>query len=368
VNVVHVGSRRDLKEFIELPYEKYADHPVWVPPLRVDEWAQFNPKKNPALEHLEIDLFLARDDGKIVGRVGAIINHRHDDLYGKDVAFFGFFEARDQETAAALLNRVEDWAKEHRRGLIRGPVNPTLNDPCGFQIDAFDSLPYLLTPYSPAEYVDYMEYLGFDKAKDLLAWRVDLVNADWSRLARISERIKRRANIKIRQLDLTRFEQEADTILRIYRASWEHNWGFVAPTDAEFRTAANQMKMILKPSLVRFGDIDGESVAFSVTLPDINQVLKKLNGRLFPTGLIRLLLGRRKISRVRMPLLGVLPEYRKLGIFAPLITESIQSARTFGFTEGECSWTLEDNSDISRAIQATGGTVYKTFRLFQKQV
>ena len=167
---------------------------------------------------------------------------------------------------------------------------------------------------------------------------------------------------------MSRFEQEADTILNIYRASWADNWGFVPPTDAEFRAAAKQMKMILKPSLVRFGDIGGQSVAFSVTLPDINQVLKKINGRLFPTGLIRLLVGRKKISRVRMPLLGVLPEYRKLGIFAPLITESIGSARSFGFTEGECSWTLEDNTDISRAIQATGGNVYKTFRLFQKQI
>ena len=368
MNVVKVGSRGDLRRFIELPYTWYAHHPVWVPPLRLDEWEQFNPRKNPALEHLEIDLFLAYQDQKPVGRVGAIINRRHDELHGSNVAFFGFFEAQNLQTAKHLLHRVEAWAQKRGRDLLRGPTNPTLNDPCGFQIDAFESRPYLLTPYNPPEYIDYVDSLGFVKIRDLFAWEVDLANPKSSQLERIAERIMKRGQITIRQVDMKNFDREVETILDIYTSAWADNWGFVPPSASEFRAAARKMKMILHPSLILFAEIEGQSAAFSVTLPDINQALEKIGGRLFPFGLVRLLLERKKITRNRMPLLGVRPEFRGRGLFAPLITESIRNARSLGHTVGESSWTLEDNTDISRAIQAAGGTLYKTYRIFQKQL
>lgn len=368
MNVVQVGSRRDLRRFIDYPYRRYAGHPYWVPPLRVDEWARFDPKKNPALEHLKIDLFLACDEEVVVGRIGAILNYRHDQYHGDDLAFFGFFEATSAAVADRLFDRVEGWARSHGRSSLRGPVNPTLNDPCGFQIDAFDEQPFILTAYSPPEYIDFVQRCGFTKVKDLLAWKIDFANFDSSRLSKIADRIRVRNQVEIRPLDLKRFDDEAETILDIYRESWAENWGFVPPTVAEFRAVAKQMKMIVRPSLVRFAEIDHRCVGFSVTLPDINQVFKRINGRLFPLGLIRILLGRRHINRARMPLLGVRPEFRRRGIFAPLITDSIRNARRLGFTEGESSWTLEDNHDISTAIEASGSTLYKTYRIFQKQL
>ncbi|MEJ2085781.1 MAG: N-acetyltransferase [Acidobacteriota bacterium] len=368
MNVLQVGSRRDLKRFIDFPYHKYAGHPQWVPPLRLDEWAQFDPRKNPSLEHLRIDMFLACEGSEVRGRIGAILNFRHDQVHGDDTAFFGFFEAADEFVAKRLFDRVAGWARSHGRSWLRGPVNPTLNDPCGFQVDAFDQQPYILTVYSPPEYVEFARRCGFAKVKDLLAWKIDIANCNSSRLSRIAERIRVRNRIEVRPLDLKRFDSEAETILDIYRESWAENWGFVPPTTAEFRAVAKQMKMILKPSLVRFAEIDGRSVGFSVTLPDINQVLKRINGRLFPLGLLQILLTRRKINRLRMPLLGVRPEFRRRGIFAPLITDSIRNARKLGYTEGECSWTLEDNHDISAAIEASGSTQYKTYRIYQKRV
>lgn len=366
MNIVRVRSRSELRAFIEHPYTKYAGHPFWVPPLRVDERAQLDQHKDPFFDHAEMELYLARSQGRVVGRVAAIHDYRHQQVHGEKITSFGFYEADSQECAQLLMARVEDWAQRREDVAVRGPFNPSLNHTAGFQIDAFDRVPFLMTPYSPAEYPEHMQRLEYEKIKDLYAWHLDYSSSIDRRLERIAERVQRQKGMTIRALNMKAFDRELASVLEIMSLAWADNWGFIPPTEREFAQLAKQLKMIVDPKLILFAEIADKTVAFSVTLPDLNQILRKIDGRLFPFGLLRLLLGRKKVDRVRMPLLGVLPEYRGKGLFAPLIMRSIEAARNAGFKTGECSWVLEDNVDMNRAIQALGAHHYKTYRIYQK--
>lgn len=368
MKVEKVESRRDLRAFIDHPYNKYRDHPCWVPPLRIDEWEQFNRRKNPSYDHIDIELFLAIEGKHTVGRVAAIEDHLHQVIHRERVACFGYFEADGLATARCLLETVERWARDRGISRLRGPLNPSLNSTTGLQINAFDEVPFLLTPYTPAEYCEYMEHLGYHKLKDLLAWRIDLSCPPRGTLVKVAERIQRRQGASIRALDMRAYDRETRTILEIQSEAWSDNWGFIPPTRREFAMLSKKMKMILDPELVLFVEVDGETAGFSVTLPDVNQSLMKIGGRLLPFGWWRLLQERKRITRVRMPLLGVRRKHRGKGLFAPLIVESINRARSLGYTSGECSWTLEENHTINQAIKAAGARKYKTYRLYEKDL
>lgn len=368
MKIVRVRSRSELRAFVEYPYTKYANHPFWVPPLRVDERAQLNQKKDPFFDHAEMELYLAKSADRVVGRVAAIHDHLQEQVHGEKVTSFGFYEAADYAVAEMLMSRVEGWARQREDSAIRGPFNPSLNHTAGFQINAFDRMPFLMTPYNPPEYPDQMQRLGYKKVRDLFAWHLDYAGSIDPRLERIADRVQRQKGMTIRHLSMKAFDRELASVLEIMSQAWADNWGFIPPTEREFSQLAKQLKMVIDPKLVLFAEIGGETVAFSVTLPDFNQILRKIDGRLFPFGLLRLLLGRKKIDRVRMPLLGVRPAYRGKGLFAPLIMRSIEAARAAGFKTGECSWVLEDNVDMNRAIEALGAQQYKTYRIFQKLV
>jgi GNAT superfamily N-acetyltransferase len=366
VKIVKVESRSELRAFIDLPYTKYFKHPYWVPPLKIDERAQLDREKDPFFEHAEMDLYLAKSANRVVGRVAAIHDHLHEQVHGEKITSFGFYEAEDPAVAELLMSKVEEWARQRKDTAMRGPFNPSLNHTAGFQIDAFDEVPFLMTPYTPPEYLEHMRLLGYEKTKDLFAWHLDYSVAVDPRLERVAQRVQRQKGMTIRHLDMKAFDRELATVLEILSLAWADNWGFISPTDREFAQLARQLKMVIDPKLVLFAETEGETVAFSVTLPDFNQILRNLNGKLFPFGLVRLLLGRRRIDRVRMPLLGIRPEYRGKGLFAPLIMRSIDAARAAGFKTGECSWVLEDNVDMNRAIETLGAEHYKTYRIFQK--
>jgi GNAT superfamily N-acetyltransferase len=368
VSVIAVNDRRQLKEFVELPYTMYATDPHFVPQLRRDEYRRFEPRHNPFLDHARMTLWLASDNGRTVGRLAAIDDRLHNEVHHEAVTWFGFFEACDAAVGKALLAAVEGHARLQGSRSVRGPVNPSLHEAAGLLVDGFDSAPVALMPYNPPQYESFIEGAGYRKAKDLLAWELDLRDPPPDRIVRLAERVRKRFDIKVRRVDLRKFDQELDILKVIYRSAWEDNWGFVPPTDAEIRQLAVDLRPVVDPELVLFAEMDGQPVACAVTIPDVNQVLRKMNGGLFPFGIVHFLRRASIITRVRMLMLGVLPKYRRLGLYPLLIAEARQRTVRRGYTSAEVGWTLEDNELVNSGIQAAGGRHYKTYRLYEKAV
>jgi len=361
-------TKRAITEFVDHPYRKYRHDKNWVAPLRIGQFELLDARKNPFWAHADKQLFLARRDGEAVGRIAFVDDHAHNHVHGENLAFFGFFEAVDEEVAAALLAAVEDEARAKGRAAVRGPLNPSMNDGSGFQIDAFDEQPYVMMPQNPASYPCWLERAGYAKAKDLYTFYFDNRREIEPRLERIAKRAMQRNEIVIRPADLKEFEREMGILKHLHTTAWEKNWGNVPYSDAEMEHLANEMKMILNPELVIFAEKQGVPIGMAVALPDINQVFSRFNGRLLPTGIFHLLNRKKIIDQARLVMLGVLPEYRNRGMEMLLIYEIVKRAAVNGIVEGECGWTLEDNHGINSAIEAAGGVRNKTYRLFQKEV
>jgi GNAT superfamily N-acetyltransferase len=324
-----------------------------VPPLLIAEREQFDREKNPFYEHARVEFFLARRAGEVVGRIAAIDDDNHNETHDDNLAFFGFFEAEDEDAALALLAKVEGWAHALGRRAVRGPVNPSLNHSAGLLIDAFDSDPFVMMPYNPPEYPRYVESAGYRKTKDLYAWVFEL-GQDISRLGRLAARVRRRHdNLVIRPVNMRRWDEELERFRDLYNRAWERNWGFVRYTDAEFDQLAREFKMILDPELVALAEVDGELAGITVVLPDANQIFKRMRGRLLPFGIFHFLNRKRIIDQVRLPILGVAPEYRNRGFEVAMIHELYGRVIAEGYKRCECSWTLER---------------YKTYRIYQKDI
>ena len=314
-----------------------------------------------------MDLFLAERDGEVVGRVAAIDDDLHNETHGDNLAFFGFLEAADEAAAGALLDHVEGWAKKLGRSTLRGPANPSMNDGAGFQIDAFDTDPYVMMPSNPPEYPGYVERAGFSKVKDLYAWMFDYHKSDFARLHRLAERVRKRYHPVVRIPNLKRhFEAELGVVKHFYNEVWENNWGFVKYTEAEFDHLAAELKLIVDPDVVIFLELGGETVGLALVLPNVNQVFKKMNGRLLPFGVLHYLNRKRIITQARLPILGVVPEHRHKGLELVLIDEVIERTKAKGYLSGECSWILEDNVEMNKGIAAAGAELYKRYRIYQK--
>jgi GNAT superfamily N-acetyltransferase len=367
ISVRPVAGAREFRKFIGYPYERNRGDVHWVPPLRIGESERLTPKKNPFFAHAEVELLLAFRDGRIVGRIAAIDDHRHNETHHDNLAAFGFFEAEDSDTARALLDSVEQWAKQRGRSAVRGPLNPSLNESAGLLIEGFDTDPMLLMPHNPPEYAAFIERAGYSKVKDLYAWLYDLTRRIGPEFERIADRVRSKHRMVVRPFNLTQFAKETARLREIYCGAWENNWGFVPPTDDEFRRLASEMKPILDPKCAVCVEVDGRPVACAVAVPDINQALRGTDGRLFPLGLVRLLGRKRIIDQVRLLLLGVLPEYRSPGLF-PLIIAELQKSLTNNtrYVRAEFSWVLEDNHDINKPVERIGAVRYKTYRIYQK--
>ena len=363
-----IESRGDLKRFIEYPFVRYHDDPHWVPPLLLAERRRFDPRRNPFYEHARIDLFLAYRAGEVVGRIAAIDDDNHNETHNDNLIFFGFFEANDEAAAEALLARVEDWGRRLGRNAVRGPANPSMNDGAGFQIDAFDTEPFVMMPYNPPEYPRYVEALGYRKIKDLYAWLLDAEGGISYKVERLADRVRKRYNPRVRPGNMKRFEEELEILKRIYNEAWERNWGFVRYTEAEFDRLARELKLIIDPEVTLFLELDGEVVGVAIGLPDINQVLKRMRGRLFPFGIFHFLNRKKNIDQGRLPILGIMPEYRNKGLDLLLIHEVFKRGTARGYKRGELSWVLEDNKAMNRSIEASGATLYKTYRIYQKEI
>jgi len=363
--ITPVTTPAQIKEFVELPYTLYATYPHWVPPLRRDEYRRLSRKHNPFLEHAEMDLFVARAHGRVTGRIGAIRDRLHDETHHERVTWFGFFEAEDAETASALLKAVEQRGRERGSTLVRGPANPSLNESAGLLIDCFDEDPSLMMPYNPKAYPGFVEAAGYSKVKDLLAWQID-VTAPNDRIARVADRTMKRHGIVVRPLEMRFFERDLGRMQDVYKLAWEDNWGFVPPTDAELHQLAVDLKPVIDPDMVLFAEMDGKTVACSVTIPNVNQVLKKMHGNLLPFGLFHFLRRKSIIDELRVLVLGVIPEARRIGLYPLLIAENHRRAVAGGYRQAELSWTLEDNDAVNAGIEAAGGRRHKTYRLYDK--
>ncbi len=370
VDVSPVLDGREKDRFIRFPEELYRDDLHFVPPLLMERHDFLDPRRNPFFAHAEVALFLARRHGEVVGRIAAVEDRNFNAFHGSRTSYFGLYESvNDAGVAAALFGAARQWARARRLDTLLGPMNLSTNYEVGLLVEGFDSDPYFMMPYNPRYYGRLFEECGLEKAKDLFAWERSATSPPPERFARIADRIRQAEGISVRSVDLSRFEAEVARIKDVYNAAWEKNWGFVPMSDAEFGRLAKDLRRLVVPELTMIAEDGGEPVAFSLTLPDVNQALKKVGGRLtwfgLPLGLARLLWHERKVDRVRLMALGVKAGWRRRGIDAVLIVETIRRTRALGYLGGEISWTLEDNELINRVIESAGCSRSKVYRVYQ---
>lgn len=374
ISVRPVASVRDRRRFIDFGYSIYEGDPHFVPPLRLDQAKVLNPKKNPFFEHGEVGLFLAEDAaGNVVGRIGAIRNGMHLRKYDDNVGFFGFFETIDDAPVVdALFDAAAGWLKERGLTAMRGPANPSLNDTSGLLVDGFDRDPSILMAFNKPYYEAHLLRYGFERAMTMFAYYVHKKYVDVEKLERGAEIVRRRnPTLRLRTMDMSRFMEEAMKAKDIYNEAWSENWGHVPMTDHEFEHLAKDLKQVIEPELVYFLELDGETVAFSVTIPNLNQALKHVrNGRLLPMGLPTLL-ARAKLGGVyetRMPLMGVRKAYHGRGFDSLMVLETIKRGKAAGYDACEMSWVLESNKRLVNALDNMGAVVDKTYALFEKHL
>jgi GNAT superfamily N-acetyltransferase len=359
---------RRLSEFIGLPYRLHAQDPHWTPALRMDVRAQLSRGKNPFFEHAAAEYILARRGGRVVGRIAAIHNYLHNDIHGDKVGFFGFFECEeDPEAAAALFDAAAGWLREHGLDTLRGPASFSVNDELGLLVQGFDTPPVLMMPHNPPRYVPLLEGLGFTKAKDLIVFQRQATPLP-QRLAEGAALLEKRYQIRVRSIDMKRFEDEVGAVKKLFNSAWEKNWGYVPMTDREIDHLAQQLKQIVVPELVLFAEREGETIGFAVALPDLNVALRtNRSGRLFP-GILKVLWAARKVQRLRIALLGAVPEWQGRGVDALLYKSIWENAMRKGFNWGEAGWILEDNHAMVNGLVRMGFEPYKTYRVYDRAV
>ena len=372
--VREVTTRRELDQFVKLPWRIYADDPHWVPPLLIEVKEFLNRAKHPFYLHGDATQFLALRAGAAVGRILVSDDPNFNKTHGTNLGCFGLFESVDDPPVAqALLDAAAAWLRAKGRTAILGPIDYSLNYPCGLLVEGFDTPPRIMMNHHPPYYGALLESCGLAKTKDLYGWwfadPYDMV----SRWQRRAEWLSRRGRITVRPFRKRDFEADVERAQDVYCSAYQDNWGFVRLTDAEFRYLARQLARIAVPELVLLAEADGKPVGFSITLPDINEAIRPLDGRLttfgLPIGLIRLLARRPKIKTARMLVLVVLEGYRRRGVSELLILHTLDYGKNvLGFTAAELGWTLEDNDLINRTIEAVGGRRYKTYRIYQKEI
>jgi hypothetical protein len=368
IGIKPVESRKELSRFIKSPWRIYKKDTNWVPPLISQMKATFNPMKNPYFNHSEVQFFLALRNNNVVGRIAAHINRSHNKFHNDKVGFWGFFECvPDYEVAEALFNTASNWLKKRDMEVMRGPMSFSTNDECGLLIKGFNMPPFVMMPYNPQYYVSFIEKYGFKKAKGLLAYYIELDKMP-ERFEQLMKRVKDRKKFILRKLNPKKMKQEIAIIFQIYNRAWQYNWGFVPMNEEEFKHTANELQKIVDYDMVFIAEVDGKPVAFSLSLPDINQALIKINGRLFPFGWLKLLLASKQINRFRVITLGIVKKYKNIGIDLALYYESIKNALKKGCARGELSWILEDNMKMRRPMEKIGAEVYKIYRIYDKKL
>ena len=369
IKVVEINYPDKIKEFIDFPHDLYAGDPNYVPELFVAQKAMLNPAKHPFYEHSKLQLFLAYDDQKIVGRIAAIRNNNHNKFAGENDGFFGFFECiNDYEVAKKLFDAAAAWCKKEGLSRVLGPASFSTNEIFGWHLDAFDLPPMLSMGYNKSYYPGFADKYGFSKFTDHYAYYVVRKKVSEKSLRvcdAFEERLKKKG-IVIRTVNMKNYEEEAKKAKLVFNSAWEKNTGFVPMTDNEFMYLAKDMKSIMDPNLCYVAEVDGKFIGFSFTFPDFNQVLKDVKrGRLLPFGIFKLLFNRRKINRVRIVVMGVVEGYRKQGIEAIFFAKTIDYAKKKNYHGGEASLILENNDMMNQALKNLEAEVYKTYRVYK---
>jgi GNAT superfamily N-acetyltransferase len=366
-----IARGESLRPFIDVAWTANARDPHWVPPLRMAVEPALDRDKHPFHLHAEVAYFVAERGGSVVGRIAAIVNHRHNEFHEDRVGFFGLFESMDDAgVAGALVETAAAWLRARGMDTIRGPVNLSTNEEIsspGVLVEGFGTPPFVTMSHNPPYYGPLLEGTGLVKARDLLAYLIETNQAP-ERLVRGVERLQQREGVTLRPLRLKRLAEEVRIIQGVYNSAWSRNWGFVPMTDEEFQYIAKDLKSVVDPDLVNIAEKDGEAVGFSISLPNLNEALRHLpDGRLFPFGVFKFLWHRRKIRSVRIMTLGLRPEYQKSsGLGGLMYLNTFRVGQRKGYDIGEASWILEDNHLMNQALEKTGFREYKRYRVYER--
>lgn len=369
VEIVPVTGRSELNEFVDLPWKIYAEYPNWVPPLKAKVRHMLDLKRHPFWEFADRELYLARRGNETVGRIAAIINRNHNKYHDERMGVWGFFEAEnDREIAGALFSAAEDWVRNKGMSFLRGPMNPSTNYEVGTLIEGFQYPPTVMMTYNPPYYTDLIESAGFGKEKDLLALIIEPSDRSSKRVERLARRIVRNNHITIRTANPNDIETELKLILDIYHESWADNWGFVPMTEGESKEMAKDLARIADPELIFFPYYHDEPAGVAMVLPDVNPLLKRLNGRIGLTGLLKIALYKKEITGLRGVLFGIRKAYQKLGLPLVAFDYMNRTGRSKNYQYLELGWNLEDNNAINQFDQEVGGRIIKRYRIYRKEI
>lgn len=368
IRVEPVRSKRERREFVELPFRLYKGDPNWVPPLRRDVYELIDPARHPFHRHATVELFIARRGTEVVGRIAAVRNELHLDRYQDGTGFFGLFECEHNPAVShALFGAAASWLRARGIENMRGPASFSLNEEAGLLVDGFDGPPVIMMAYNPPWYEELILAEGFRKSKDLVAYY--LANAvPTERMLRLADALRERFRVKIRTLDKSRFWEDVALVRRVYNEAWKDNWGHIPMTEEELTHMAKQLKPVVEPGLVVFAEIDGELAGFGLALPDFNVALRHMNGRLLPIGWAKALWHQRKITTARIIILGVLDRFRRSGVAELMELEMLKNGPARGIVNAEFSWILEDNTMMRAPLEKLGARVYRTYRMYDMPV
>jgi GNAT superfamily N-acetyltransferase len=368
IEVSAVRGFGDLREFVALPFRLHRGTP-WIPPLKVERYAFLTRRLNAFFTHGEAEYFLARRDGRVVGRVTAQVDYDFNQYHGSRWGMFGFLEFEDDlAVLSALLDTAERWCAAHGCDRLVGPMSFQINDEAGMLVEGFEREPLIREPWNPPYYAARCEEAGLSKAMDLFGW--DLSISDRERmnpaLPKIAERAHTRYGITIRRMERRHLRREMDEFAKVYNAAWSNNWGFVPYSKADLDAYAIDMQLVYSRDWFMIAEQDSKTIAMAITIPDIHQVYKKMNGRVLPLGWLYYLMRGRIIDRVRVGFLGVLPEYQHTGVAAALYLEHFNTAGRTRQKAGEASFILEVNTSMNRGLEAMGGRLVKRWRVYER--
>ena len=368
VQIAPVRGFADLREFVALPYRLHAGTP-WIPPLKLERYAFLNRKLNAYFKHAEAEYFLARRDGRVVGRVTAQLDRAFNEYHDSRWGMFGFLEFEDDsELLRALLDTAEAWLRTRGCDRMVGPMDFSMNEESGVLTEGFDLEPYIRQPWHPPYYQQRCEEAGLSKAMDLYSWYLEISDRERLHpiLPKAAERARTKHGITIRKMSRLHLRREMDEFAKVYNAAWSHNWGFVPYSKEDLDAYTIDMQLVYDRDWFMIAEQDGQTVAMAISIPDIHQVYKKMQGRLLPLGWWYYLNRRRIIDRVRVGFLGVLPEYQHTGAAAVLYLEHFDVAARTRYKHGEASWILEVNTAMNRGLEAMGARIVKRWRVYER--
>ncbi|HEX5223595.1 MAG TPA: hypothetical protein VFW29_00570 [Solirubrobacteraceae bacterium] len=373
VEVRAVAGSRELGRFIDLPFRLHANQPMWVPPLKLERRLFLSRRMNAFFTHGEGEYFLARRDGRVVGRITAHVNHPFNEHHGRNWGWFGFLEfERDPEVLDALLEAASAWLRERGLERIVGPASFALNDEAGVLIEGRDLRPMILQPWHPPYYQELIERAGMTKAMDLQMWNLEVTGREkvlpviWE----LAERSRTEHRIRIRPMRRRQLRKDLDFFAEVYNAAWSKNWDFVPYSKADLDAYHIDLQLAYDKNWFMIAEKEdtGEVVGMAITVPDLNQVLEQMNGRLLPLGWWRFLTKSKRIDRVRVGFLGVKPEHQHAGVAAALYEEHYNAAERTPQGGGEMGWILETNTAMNRGMEAMGGRVVKRYRVYERML